>query len=127
MAQAFIDLGLKDLGYEYVHIDDCWTLLERDSDGNLVPGPEKWPNGVKAVADEIHALGLKFGLYGDAGYNTCAARAPRAMSSKTPISSQAMASTTGSMTTATHPAMSAHPTTTLALILQVTRGSGTRS
>lgn len=72
MAQAFIDLGLKDLGYQYVNIDDCWTLLERDGDGNLVPDPDKWPNGVKAVADEIHALGLKFGLYGDAGYKTCA-------------------------------------------------------
>jgi alpha-galactosidase len=71
-AQKFIDLGLKDVGYEYVNIDDCWSTRQRDSSGNLVPDPSKWPNGVRAVSDRIHELGLKFGLYGCAGTLTCA-------------------------------------------------------
>ncbi|CAI6337624.1 unnamed protein product [Periconia digitata] len=71
-AQSFIDLGLKDLGYTYVNIDDCWSTMSRNSAGELVPDPNKFPNGMKAVADEIHSMGLKFGLYGDAGIKTCA-------------------------------------------------------
>ncbi|KAI1814572.1 glycoside hydrolase family 27 protein [Poronia punctata] len=70
-AQAFIDLGLKDAGYTYVNIDDCWTTHDRDGSGNLVPDPNKFPNGIKSVADKIHDMGLKFGLYGDAGTQTC--------------------------------------------------------
>ena len=70
-ANAFVSLGLKDLGYEYVNIDDCWANLNRDSSGNLVPNPSKWPNGIKAVADQIHGMGLKMGLYGCAGRETC--------------------------------------------------------
>ncbi|KFA46225.1 hypothetical protein S40293_07168, partial [Stachybotrys chartarum IBT 40293] len=71
-ANKFVELGLRDVGYEYVNIDDCWSLRERDSSGNLVPDPEKWPNGISAVVDQIHELGLKFGLYGCAGQMTCA-------------------------------------------------------
>ncbi|KAH7242268.1 glycoside hydrolase superfamily, partial [Fusarium tricinctum] len=71
-AKRFIDLGLKDAGYLYVNIDDCWSTKQRDSKGNLVPDPKKWPRGIKPVADEIHAMGLKFGLYGDGGAKTCA-------------------------------------------------------
>ncbi|GES59674.1 hypothetical protein ATEIFO6365_0002000500 [Aspergillus terreus] len=71
-ANKFIELGLKDLGYAYVNIDDCWSTKERDASGNLVPDPAKWPNGIRAVADQIHGLGLKFGLYGCAGEMTCA-------------------------------------------------------
>ncbi|KAH7324285.1 glycoside hydrolase superfamily [Stachybotrys elegans] len=71
-ANNFISLGLKDLGYDHVNIDDCWSTRERDSEGNLVPDPNKWPNGIRAVVDEIHGLGLKFGLYGCAGTLTCA-------------------------------------------------------
>ncbi|KFZ21639.1 hypothetical protein V502_02918 [Pseudogymnoascus sp. VKM F-4520 (FW-2644)] len=71
-ATKFIDLGLKDRGYEYVNIDDCWSTRERDGAGNLVPDPNKWPNGIRAVADQIHDMGLKFGLYGCAGQMTCA-------------------------------------------------------
>ncbi|KAK0391664.1 hypothetical protein NLU13_1163 [Sarocladium strictum] len=72
-ANAFVSLGLKDLGYQYINIDDCWTVKSgRDANGNLVPDPNKWPRGIKAVADEIHGLGLKFGLYGCAGKLTCA-------------------------------------------------------
>ncbi|KAL2160723.1 hypothetical protein VTH06DRAFT_920 [Thermothelomyces fergusii] len=71
-AQKFISLGLKDLGYEYINIDDCWSLPYRDGSGKLIPDPGKWPNGIKAVADQIHNMGLKFGLYGCAGQKTCA-------------------------------------------------------
>jgi len=71
-AKAFVSLGLKDLGYTYVNIDDCWANKARGSNGNLVPDPSKWPNGIKAVTDQIHGMGLKMGLYGDAGRMTCA-------------------------------------------------------
>jgi alpha-galactosidase len=70
-ANKFIELGLKDLGYEYVNIDDCWTTRQRDGNSNLVPDPNKWPRGIRPVVDDIHALGLKFGLYGCAGTLTC--------------------------------------------------------
>ncbi|TAQ83898.1 hypothetical protein B7494_g7776 [Chlorociboria aeruginascens] len=69
-ANAFVGLGLKDAGYEYINTDDTWSSSARVN-GTLVPDPTKWPNGVKAVADEIHALGLKIGLYGDSGTATC--------------------------------------------------------
>ncbi|KAJ4130142.1 hypothetical protein NW768_007124 [Fusarium equiseti] len=71
-AKTFIRLGLKDAGYQYVNIDDCWSTKQRDSKGNLVPDPKKWPRGIKPVVDEIHSMGLKFGLYGDRGVKTCA-------------------------------------------------------
>lgn len=71
-ADAMVSSGLKDLGYEYVVIDDCWSLKERDKEGRLVPDPEKFPNGMKAVADYVHAKGLKFGMYSCAGNLTCA-------------------------------------------------------
>lgn len=71
-AKAFESLGLKELGYTYVNIDDCWGTKERDSEGKLAADPVKWPNGIKAVADEIHSMGLKFGLYGCSGTETCA-------------------------------------------------------
>ncbi|KAF2742342.1 glycoside hydrolase family 27 protein [Sporormia fimetaria CBS 119925] len=71
-ANKFIELGLKDIGYEYINIDDCWSTRSRNSSGFLVPDPSKWPNGIKAVADQIHNMGLKFGLYGCAGTQTCA-------------------------------------------------------
>lgn len=71
-ANKFISLGLKDLGYEYINIDDCWSTHARNATGHLVPDPSKWPNGIKPVVDQIHSMGLKFGLYGDAGTLTCA-------------------------------------------------------
>jgi alpha-galactosidase len=72
MADAFITLGLKDAGYEYLVLDDGWMAMERDAQGNLMPHPEKFPNGIKAVADYVHSKGLKFGLYNCAGWLTCA-------------------------------------------------------
>ena len=66
-----IEKGLDKLGYEYIVIDDCWQMRERDENGRLVPNPEKFPNGMKAVADYIHSRGLKFGIYSCAGTLTC--------------------------------------------------------
>ena len=72
-ADAFIDLGLKDAGYQYVVIDDCWSLKTRDkSTKRIVPDPKKFPEGMKALADYVHARGLKFGMYSCAGQRTCA-------------------------------------------------------
>ena len=72
-ADRMADSGLRDLGYEYLVIDDCWSLRERDENGRLVPDPEKFPHGMKAVADYVHSKGLKFGMYSCAGNLTCAA------------------------------------------------------
>ena len=71
-AKAFLDLGLKDLGYTHVNIDDCWSLKNRNSTGHLVADPAKFPKGIDGLAKEIHGMGLKLGLYGDAGTLTCA-------------------------------------------------------
>ncbi len=67
-----VETGLLDAGYDYLVIDDCWSLKERDKDGRLVADPEKFPHGMKAVADYVHSKGLKFGMYSCAGNLTCA-------------------------------------------------------
>ncbi len=64
--------GLKEAGYVYVVLDDCWMTRERDANGQLVADPQKFPSGMKALGDFIHGLGLKFGIYNDAGTRTCA-------------------------------------------------------
>jgi alpha-galactosidase len=71
IADLFVTEGLKDAGYQYVNLDDCWALPERGADGNLVPDPVRFPNGIKAVADYVHAKGLRFGIYTSAGTKTC--------------------------------------------------------
>ena len=71
-ADYIVESGLKDCGYEYVIIDDCWSLRERGANGEIVPDPEKFPHGMKYVADYIHSKGLKFGMYSCAGTMTCA-------------------------------------------------------
>ena len=71
-AKIIAESGLKDAGYQYVVIDDCWMTMERDENGQLVADPQKFPSGMKALADYIHGLGLKFGIYNDAGTRTCA-------------------------------------------------------
>ena len=72
-ADLFVAEGLRDAGYQYVNIDDCWALKQRDpSTGRLVPDPAKFPSGIAGVADYVHGKGLKLGIYGDAGTNTCA-------------------------------------------------------
>lgn len=71
-ADAMVETGLLASGYEYLVIDDCWSMKERDEGGRLVPDPKKFPHGMKAVADYVHAKGLKFGMYSCAGNLTCA-------------------------------------------------------
>ncbi|VDB95296.1 unnamed protein product [Peniophora sp. CBMAI 1063] len=72
-AQSFIDLGLADVGYEYLNIDDCWMLMARDSTTKQqVPDPSKFPDGMAALADKVHDMGFKIGIYSDAGTATCA-------------------------------------------------------
>ncbi|EMD37848.1 glycoside hydrolase family 27 protein [Gelatoporia subvermispora B] len=71
-ANQFISLGLKDAGYEFVNIDDCWSLQARNSTTQqIIPDSSKFPNGISSVASQVHALGLKLGIYGDAGTETC--------------------------------------------------------
>ena len=72
-ADAMVDLGLKDAGYEYLVIDDCWSEYERDPvTHRIVPHHENFPNGMKPVADYVHSKGLKFGMYSSNGVRTCA-------------------------------------------------------
>ena len=72
MTDVIAEQGYRDAGYKYVVIDDCWSLRERDENGNLVADPEKFPHGMKYVGDYIHSKGLKFGMYSCAGTRTCA-------------------------------------------------------
>lgn len=71
-ADAVVEKGLDKLGYEYLNLDDCWQVA-RDNDSRIVVDP-KFPSGMKALADYVHEKGLKFGLYSDAGFATCAGR-----------------------------------------------------
>ena len=71
-ADALVSSGLKDLGYGYIVIDDCWSRKDgRDGNDDLVANPEKFPNGIKALADYVHTLGFKIGIYSDAAEKTC--------------------------------------------------------
>lgn len=69
-ARRMVELGMKDAGYYYVILDDCWSN-GRYENGTLRPDFEKFPNGMEHVANAIHELGLGFGMYSDAGYYTC--------------------------------------------------------
>ncbi|XP_059666832.1 alpha-galactosidase 3 isoform X1 [Cornus florida] len=73
-ADALITTGLADLGYVYLNIDDCWSNLTRNSEGQLVPDPKNFPSGIKGLADYVHEKGLKLGIYSDAGVFTCEVR-----------------------------------------------------
>ena len=75
-ADAMVSSGLRDLGYNYVTLDDCWSAKSRDSDGNLQPESSKFPSGMAALADYVHARGLKFGLYTSLGNETCKGSRP---------------------------------------------------
>ena len=72
-ADALVTSGLRDVGYRFVILDDCWQL-DRAADGTLRPDPARFPSGMAALADYVHARGLKFGLYSDAGTATCQGR-----------------------------------------------------
>ena len=73
MAEAMVASGMKAAGYRYIVIDDCWQV-GRDEQGNIIPDPERFPSGMKALGDFIHNLGLKFGIYSCAGSKTCQGR-----------------------------------------------------
>ena len=72
-ADAMVESGLADAGYKYVVMDDGWQV-DRDENGVIVADKEKFPNGIKAVADYVHSKGLLFGLYSCAGMLTCGSR-----------------------------------------------------
>ncbi|MBC7899126.1 MAG: glycoside hydrolase family 27 protein [Saprospiraceae bacterium] len=72
-ADAIVLSGMKDAGYQYVVIDDCWHGT-RDAQGFIQPSVEHFPSGMKALGDYIHSKGLKFGIYSDVGAKTCAGR-----------------------------------------------------
>jgi len=72
-ADAMVASGMKAAGYRYVVIDDCWQV-GRDANGNILADPQRFPQGIKAVADYVHGKGLKFGIYSDVGDHTCQMR-----------------------------------------------------
>lgn len=71
-ARALVSSGMKAAGYDYVNLDGGWDLLTRNADGQLQPDPSKFPDGIKPVADYVHSLGLKFGIYTSVGLTNCA-------------------------------------------------------
>ena len=72
-ADAMVASGMRDAGYRYVVIDDCWQVV-RDAQGRLVADSARFPDDIKPLADYVHAQGLKFGIYTDAGRKTCQGR-----------------------------------------------------
>jgi alpha-galactosidase len=74
VASAMATSGMRDAGYEYVNLDDMWQATSRDASGNIVPDPQRFPSGMKALADYVHCLGLKIGIYSDRGTQTCSGR-----------------------------------------------------
>jgi len=72
-ADAIVASGMREAGYQYVVIDDCWQI-SRDASGTIVPDAKRFPSGMKALADYVHSKGLKFGIYSDAGSKTCQGR-----------------------------------------------------
>ena len=73
-ADAIVASGMRDAGYVYVNIDDCWEAPARDANGDLVTEPARFPSGMKALADYVHGKGLKLGIYSSAGTGTCQKR-----------------------------------------------------
>ena len=77
-AEAFVELGLKDAGYEFINTDDCWSNLKRDNTtGRIVPAAKFGGTeaSMKNLSAFIRSKGMKFGIYGAAGQTTCAGRA----------------------------------------------------
>src|SRR6266700_861045 len=72
-ADAMVASGMRDAGYRYVNLDDCWQG-ERDARGFITADSQRFPSGIKALADYVHAKGLKLGIYSDAGWKTCGGR-----------------------------------------------------
>ena len=73
-ADAMVASGMRDAGYVYLNIDDCWQG-ERDAQGFIHADPQRFPSGIKVLADYVHAKGLKLGIYSDVGDKTCGGHA----------------------------------------------------
>jgi len=74
IADALVSTGLRDLGYTYLNLDDCWQLSRDATTGKIQEDPDKFPSGMKALGNYIHSKHLKYGLYSDAGMFTCQRR-----------------------------------------------------
>jgi alpha-galactosidase len=72
-ADQLVSSGMRDAGYVYLVIDDCWHG-ERDSHGDIQADAKRFPSGIRALAEYVHSKGLKFGIYSDAGTRTCGGR-----------------------------------------------------
>jgi alpha-galactosidase len=72
IAQFMNQSGLQAMGYKYVNMDASWNLPTRDANGNLMPDPALWPQGIETTIGFVNSLGLEFGLYGDRGTYDCA-------------------------------------------------------
>jgi alpha-galactosidase len=70
-ADAMVSSGMRDAGYSYVNLDDCWMAPQRDAQGRLQPDPDRFPHGLAALSAYVHGLGLKLGIYSTAGTGTC--------------------------------------------------------
>jgi alpha-galactosidase len=70
-ANLLTTLGFRDLGYDVVIFDDAMTERERAGNGSLLENAEKFPSGLKVLSDELHELGLRYGVYSSAGRYTC--------------------------------------------------------
>jgi alpha-galactosidase len=71
VADTFVSSGMKDVGYQYVNLDDCW-MNGRDASGKIQVNASRFPSGMAALADYVHGKGLKIGLYSTPGTQTCA-------------------------------------------------------
>ena len=71
IADAMVNSGMVKAGYDHIMIDDGWQG-GRDNKNNMIPDPEKFPSGIKALADFVHSKGIKLGIYSDAAQLTCA-------------------------------------------------------
>ena len=72
MADLMVVDGWLDAGYTFLMMDDCWPSKNRTAEGKLQADPDRFPSGIKSLADYVHKLGLKFGIYEDFGVKTCA-------------------------------------------------------
>ncbi|KAJ7213259.1 glycoside hydrolase superfamily [Mycena rebaudengoi] len=70
--ELMVSLGLLDVGYTYLNIDDCYSEKNRDANGDIVEDKVRFKGGMKTLTDKVHALGLKTGIVSDSGWQTCA-------------------------------------------------------
>lgn len=70
-ADALVSTGLRDLGYNYLNLDDCWQATKRNENSQILADSTRFPSGLKTVGEYIHSQGLKFGIYSSAGFKTC--------------------------------------------------------